>query len=178
MPIDFGKIKTGNVSNTALHPREIFTALPGKKEGKFEYPRDVQTQVWDSWFSRKNEKDLVIKMNTGSGKTVVGLLILKSCLNEGKSPAVYVVPDNYLVEQVANEAKDLGIEVTKEADSYRFLSGKAILIINIYKLVNGKSVFGIGDEGIKINIGSIIFDLWRDRSKLARNLLRKSSKGL
>ena len=158
MPIDFGKLKTGNVSNTALHPREIFTALPGKKEGKFEYPRDVQTQVWDSWFSRKNEKDLVIKMNTGSGKTVVGLLILKSCLNEGKSPAVYVVPDNYLVEQVANEAKDLGIEVTKDADSYRFLSGKAILIINIYKLVNGKSVFGIGDEGIKINIGSIIID--------------------
>ena len=158
MPIDFGKIKTGNVSNTALHPREIFTALPEKNEDKFDFPRDVQTQVWDSWFSRKNEKDLVIKMNTGSGKTVVGLLILKSCLNEGKSPAVYVVPNKYLVKQVVNEAKDLGIEVTEDTKSPRFLSGKAILIINIYKLVNGKSVFGIGDEGIKINIGSIIID--------------------
>ncbi|NEP80012.1 MAG: DEAD/DEAH box helicase family protein, partial [Okeania sp. SIO3B3] len=158
MPIDFGKINIGNTSNTALNPREIFTALPSKKEGKFEYPRDVQTQVWDSWFKRKDEKNLVIKMNTGSGKTVVGLLILKSCLNEGKGPAVYVVPDNYLVKQVTAEAKDLGIEVTNDADSHRFLSGKAILVINIFKLVNGMSAFGVGDEGIEIGIGSLIID--------------------
>jgi hypothetical protein len=158
MPIDFGKINSGNTSNTALHPREIFTALPSKKEGKFEYPRDVQTQVWDKWFSRRNEKDLVIKMNTGSGKTIVGLLILKSCLNERKGPAVYLVPDNYLVKQVTGEAQDIGIEVTEDTDSPRFLSGKAILVCNIYKLVNGKSAFGVGDEGIKISIGSILID--------------------
>ncbi len=44
-------------------------------------------------------------MNTGSGKTVVGLMILKSCLNEEKGPAVYVVPDKFLVSQVCEEAK-------------------------------------------------------------------------
>jgi hypothetical protein len=158
MAIDFGRITSGNVSNTALHPREIFTALPGKKEGKYEYPRDVQAQVWEHWFSRRSEQDLVIKMNTGSGKTVVGLLILKSCLNEDKGPAVYVVPDTYLIKQVEDEAKDLGIEVTGDVNSPRFLSGKAILVINIYKLVNGRSAFGVGDEGVKINIGSIIID--------------------
>ncbi len=158
MAIDFGKITSGNTSNTAIHPREIFAALPAKKEGKYEYPRDVQTQVWEYWFSRRNEKDLVVKMNTGSGKTVVGLLILKSCLNEGKGPAVYIVPDNYLIKQVADEAKNLGIEVTEETDSPRFLAGRAILIVNIYKLVNGLSVFGVGDEGVKISIGSLIVD--------------------
>lgn len=158
MAIDFGKINIGNTSNTALHPREIFTALPSKKEDKFLFPRDVQTQVWDHWFARRYEKDLIVKMNTGSGKTVVGLLILKSCLNEDKGPAVYVVPDNYLVKQVADEAQDLGIEVTEDIDSHRFLSGKAILVCNIYKVVNGKSAFGVGDEGIRINIGSMIID--------------------
>jgi len=158
MAIDFGKISSGNTSNTAIHPREIFIALPGKKEGKYEYPRDVQAQVWEHWFLRRSEKDLVIKMNTGSGKTVVGLLILKSSLNEGKGPAVYVVPDKYLTQQVAGEAKDLGIEITEDISSPRFLSGKAVLIINIYKLVNGLSVFGVGDQGVKINIGSIIID--------------------
>jgi Type III restriction enzyme, res subunit/Helicase C-terminal domain len=158
MPIDFGKINNINKSDTAIHPREIFVALPGKEEGKFEYPRDVQSQVWDYWFSRRNEKDLAIKMNTGSGKTIVGLLILKSCLNEGKSPAVYVVPDNYLVQQVNLEAMSLGIEVTEDTNSYLFRTGKAILVINIQKLVNGFSVFGVGDEGMKINIGSIIID--------------------
>ncbi len=158
MAIDFGRITSANTSNTALTPREIFTALPGKKEGKYEYPRDVQAQVWEHWFSRRSEQDLVIKMNTGSGKTVVGLLILKSSLNEGKGPAVYVVPDKYLIKQVTDEAKDLGIEVTDDVNSPRFISGKAILVINIYKLVNGRSAFGVGDEGIKINIGSIIID--------------------
>jgi replicative superfamily II helicase len=157
MAIDFGKITSGNTSNTALHPREIFTSLPSKKEGKFEYPRDVQSQVWDSWFERRNEKDLVVKMNTGSGKTIVGLLILKSCLNEGKGPAVYIVPDKYLMRQVIDEAKDLGIEITDDTNSSRFLSGKAILVANIFKLVNGKSAFGVGDEGAKINIGSFIY---------------------
>ena len=44
-------------------------------------------------------------MNTGSGKTVVGLLILKSCLNEEKGPAVYVVPDSYLVKQVIRKPR-------------------------------------------------------------------------
>jgi hypothetical protein len=158
MPIDFGKINNINKSDTAIHPREIFVALPGKEEGKFEYPRDVQSQVWDYWFSRRDEKDLAIKMNTGSGKTIVGLLILKSCLNEGKTPAVYVVPDNYLVQQVTIEAKSLGIEVTEDTNSYLFRTGKAILVINIQKLVNGLSVFGVGDDGAKINIGSIIID--------------------
>ncbi|NJM46972.1 MAG: DEAD/DEAH box helicase [Alkalinema sp. RU_4_3] len=158
MPIDFKKLTSGNASNTAIHPREIFIALPGKKEGKYEYPRDVQTQVWEHWYVRRCEQDLVIKMNTGSGKTVVGLLILKSSLNEAKGPAVYVVPDNYLIKQVIAEANDLGIEVTDDVSSPRFLSGKEILIVNIYKLVNGLSVFGVGDEGIKTNIGSIVID--------------------
>lgn len=158
MFIDFNKIDSGNTSETALQPREIFTALPNKKEGKFEYPRDVQTQVWEKWFERRKENDLVIKMNTGSGKTAVGLLILKSCLNEGKGPAAYIVPDNYLVDQVINEAQDLGIEVTKEEDSPRFLSGKALLVVNIYKIINGKSRFGVGDEGVKVGIGSLMLD--------------------
>lgn len=48
-------------------------------------------------------------MNTGSGKTVVALLILQSCLNENKGPAVYVVPDSYLVSQVIEQAIQLGI---------------------------------------------------------------------
>ncbi|WKT60703.1 DEAD/DEAH box helicase family protein [Microbulbifer thermotolerans] len=156
--IDFSKIGTGNTVDTVLPPREIFNALPKKDAVKFQYPRDVQSQVWSKWHERRDENSLVIKMNTGSGKTVVGLLILKSCLNEGKSPAVYVCPDKYLVKQVIDAAKELGVEVTDDVNSPRFLSGKSILVINIYKLVNGKSVFGVGDEGAKLKISSLIVD--------------------
>ena len=156
--IDFSKIGTGSTVDTVLPPREIFNALPNKDAHKFQYPRDVQSQVWAKWFNRRDDDSLVIKMNTGSGKTVVGLLILKSCLNEGKSPAVYVCPDKYLVKQVVDASKELGIEVTDDVNSPRFLSGKAILVANIYKLVNGKSVLGVGDEGAKLMISSIVID--------------------
>ncbi|MHB1493992.1 MAG: helicase C-terminal domain-containing protein [Acidithiobacillus sp.] len=156
--IDFSKIGTGSTVDTVLPPREIFNALPHKDAAKFQYPRDVQSQVWAKWFERRDENSLVIKMNTGSGKTVVGLLILKSCQNQGKLPAAYVCPDKYLVKQVIDAAAELGIEVTDDANSLRFLSGKAILVANIFKLVNGRSVFGVGDEGAKLKISSLVID--------------------
>lgn len=158
MNLDFSKIGTGNSVDTILQPREIFNALPLKNATKYQYPRDVQSQVWAKWFERRNEKSLVVKMNTGSGKTVVGLLMLKSCLNEGKGPAVFICPDTYLMKQVMDSAKELGVEVTDDVQSNRFLSGKAVLVTNIFKLVNGMSVFGVGDEGVKLKISSLVID--------------------
>jgi replicative superfamily II helicase len=97
-------------------------------------------------------------MNTGSGKMLVGLLLLQSSLNEGLGPAVYICPDNHLVEQVIKEAADLGVITTKDPRDPKFLSGNVILIINIDKLVNGRSVFGVGSQGAVIPIGTLIFD--------------------
>ncbi len=50
------------------------------------------------------------------------------------------------------------IPVVDSERAAEFLAGKAILVTNIHKLFNGKSVFGVGDEGIKINIGSLLID--------------------
>lgn len=155
--LNLSSISTGVNSNTAIPPRDIFTSLPSKS-AKFQYPRDVQSEVWEQWFNVRNNSTTVIKMNTGSGKTSVGLIILKSCINEGVGPAVYLVPDNYLVEQVIAEANNLGIPVTSDENSAKFIAGKEILVTNIFKIVNGRSVFGVGDEGGKILVGSIIID--------------------
>jgi len=155
--INFAKLGGGNAVDTILHPREIFAALPNK-DGKYQYPRDVQAEVWNQWYARRDEKDIVLRMNTGSGKTVVALLILKSCLNENKGPAVYVAPDSYLAKQIIKEGKQLGIETVDDPDSIRFKRGKAILVTNIWKLINGQSVFGTSETGIKVTIGSIIID--------------------
>ncbi len=141
MKIDFSKLHHEENSDTVIHPRQIFNLLTQKDE-KYDYLRDIQTEVLNKWHAYRNSKDNIIKMNTGSGKTLVGLLILKSCLNEDKGPAVYVVPDSYLVKQVQAEAVLLGIETTIDDRSIRFKRGKAILIINVHKLFNGKSVFG------------------------------------
>lgn len=157
MPLNLSKLSEASLLDKEVDPRELFSLLP-EKDLRYKYPRDVQTQVWDRWLERRNERDLVIKMNTGGGKTVVGLLVLKSCLNEQVGPAVYIAPDNYLVSQVLREATDLGIPVTTDHASAAFLQGRAILVVNVYRLVNGKSVFGTADTGIKIPIGAILVD--------------------
>lgn len=168
MNINFSKL-TSSTTYAPIEPRDLFMALPNKDKS-YGYPRDVQTEVWKQWFDRRKEKNLIIKMNTGSGKTTVGLTILQSCLNEKVGPAVYVVPDNYLVSQVCIEAQKLGIRVaydkydelgnciSKGEEDYFFMNGKAILVINIHKLVNGKSIFGLRPNGNNIQIGSIIID--------------------
>lgn len=155
MNIDFSKLSAALNQKNIIEPREIFLSLTNKSPKYNGYLRDVQTEVLELWYQNRNKKDNIIKMNTGSGKTVVGLLLLKSCINENKGKCVYVVPDNYLVEQVIKEANDLGINVTNDIDNINFISGKAILVINIHKLINGKSVFGING---KIDIDSILID--------------------
>ena len=37
---------------------------------KYDYPRDVQTEILRQWMEKREEKGIIIKMNTGSGKTV------------------------------------------------------------------------------------------------------------
>ena len=147
---------SGTTKSVPIEPREIFMALP-QKDKRYEYPRDVQSEVWKKWFDVRNEKNCIIKMNTGSGKTVVGLMILQSCLNEGKGPAVYVVPDNYLVSQVCEEAKKLGILTATDRDDYSYTENKAILVTTIFSLVNGHSVFGMRQTN-NYPIGSILMD--------------------
>lgn len=157
MALDFSKLGSSSVADTAVSPREIFSALP-TKDARYSYPRDVQSDVWTAWLERRDERDLVIKMNTGSGKTVVGLLILKSSLNEGKGPAVYVAPDPYLAEQVVREAGLLGLTTTTDPRSVDYARGRAILVVTIKELINGLSKFGVGDKGAVIPIGSLVID--------------------
>ena len=147
---------SGIPSKRPIEPREIFMSLP-QKDKRYEYPRDVQSEVWKKWFGIRDRKNCIVKMNTGSGKTVVGLMILQSCLNEGKGPAAYVVPDNYLVTQVCAEAKKLGIQVTDHRDDYLYSENKSILVMPIQALVNGRSVFGMRPTR-NYPLGSVLVD--------------------
>lgn len=153
----FDGLDGGSTVDTVTAPKQIFHALPSKS-AKYEYLRDVQGDVLEGWYAKRDQRDTVIKMNTGGGKTVVGLIGLKSCLNESKGPAVYVAPDHYLCDQVIKEAKDLGIETVTDPRSPHYLSGRAILVIPIHTVFNGRSKFGVSPEGAKIPIGSIVID--------------------
>lgn len=153
MSLDFGKLNAGTAAKQT-DPRKIFTTL--KRDARFKRPLDEQADVLDAWYGRKTARDLTIKMNTGGGKTVVGLLCLQSSLNENIKPAVYITPDNFLVSQVIAEANDLGIAATDDEKDPDFLAGRSILVANMHKLINGRSVFGVGER--KIPVGCIVID--------------------
>lgn len=91
--LDFGKLTKRSVADTATEPMRIFAALP-VRTAKYARPWDVQTRVWDRWHDRRSQSDLLVKMNTGGGKTVAGLMISRVASTNGSvGPAVYVTPD-------------------------------------------------------------------------------------
>ncbi len=155
MSIDFADMLDDD-DDAVIHPRDIFLTL--NKDSSFSFPRDIQTEVMNLWFGERENKDNVIKLNVGSGKTLVGLMLLQSSINEGFGPSLYVTPDKQLTEQVMAEAKKLGIDVTNDPRDPSYESGEKICVVNVYKLFNGKSVFGIDGLGKRINIGTVIID--------------------
>jgi len=158
MPIDFAQYRSSRTVGPS-HPRDIFASLSRRTSG-FGYLRDVQGQVIDRWYDRRTDRDIVIKMNTGTGKTIVGLLLLLSSIREQHEPALYVAPDKFLARQVADQAESLGIDWTDDPESPSYLNGDAIGIVNIYRLVNGRSIFGgPGSRRTSpIPIGSLVID--------------------
>ena len=153
MPIDFSSLLNGE-DEAEIHPRSVFLGL--NRSPSFAFPRDIQTEVLNSWFEQRDNRDNVIKLNVGSGKTLVGLLILQSSLNENKGPALYLAPNKQLAQQVIREGNDLGLELTDDPSDPSYLSCEKICVANVYKVFNGKSVFGVNEQRLKI--GSVVVD--------------------
>lgn len=155
----FGGLGTPDLAETTTDPKRLFRALAKPTGSPFVFPHDIQSEVWDKWFLRREEADLVIKMNTGSGKTVIGLVILKSSLNEARGPAVYLVPDTQLESQVQETANGLGIAWTDDPRDADFRQGRAVLIVTAHTMYNGLSKFGLqGAPSRSIDVGTIVID--------------------
>ncbi|MFF1926289.1 DEAD/DEAH box helicase [Streptomyces sp. NPDC058221] len=158
MVFDFSKLSTGDPISDITDPTDLFDALPNKKRG-YGYLRAVQQSVLDAWAARRDEHDVVIKTNTGGGKTVVGLVILQCCLNEKKGPALYLVPTPDLARRVREEADNLGLPTVDDPEKPAFLRGEAICVTTMNVLINGKSRFGIvGGFRQPVTVGSVVVD--------------------
>lgn len=159
MAIDFLSKINDVMGEKKVDPIEIYDDLD--RTSTAGELRESQKYILKNWYSfRKEDRDLIIKMHTGEGKTLVGLLILLSKLNERKGPCIYVCPNKYLVSQVYEEAKKFGVPVCSiTADNMLpndFTNGERILVTNVHKLFNGKTIFGIGNDYRKI--GAIVLD--------------------
>ncbi len=157
--IDFKKKLGKKTIEKKINPIELYDSLDRRTEtGPLRPP---QKYVLEKWFNdRKEDKNLIIKLHTGEGKTLIGLIILQSKLNDGKAPVAYLCPNIYLSTQVMQEADKFGIpycfiDEDKQLPS-DFIEGNKILITHIQKMFHSKTVFGIDSNSTDID--SIILD--------------------
>jgi replicative superfamily II helicase len=69
------------------------------------------------WFTQRRElKDVIVKLHTGQGKTLIGLLILQSKLNQTGEPALYVCPNNNLVQQTPRLSASMHDSISNDND--------------------------------------------------------------
>jgi replicative superfamily II helicase len=159
--VNIKKLLAGGAAPPPTDPIAIFDSLD-KESGK-EYFRPPQKSVLEAWYKEHmNDKDLIIKLHTGQGKTLIGLLILQSYLNAGSGPALYICPNKYLSAQIIEQASEFGIKTVQFEDRelpQDFTNSKAILVINCSKLFNGLSAFGVqGGRKEPIEVGAIVMD--------------------
>jgi replicative superfamily II helicase len=158
--VDFKKKLGRTEQERKIDPIEIYKGLDRRSEtGPL---RPGQDEILKTWFAlRREDKDLIIKLHTGEGKTLIGLLILLSKLNLNHGPALYICPNKYLVLQVCEEAEKFGIPYCTIEDDDNdipndFLEGKKVLVTHIQKVFNGKSIFGTGLKYVQVK--SIVLD--------------------
>lgn len=157
--VDFKKRLKKKSLPKKVNPVEIYDSLDRRSEtGPL---RPSQERVLVEWYSsRKDEQNNIIKLHTGEGKTLIGLLILHSKINSGDGPCLFVCPNKYLAEQVKLEAQKFGIPICEISEQNElpeeFILGSKILITHVQKVFNGRTIFGLGNRSV--NVGAVILD--------------------
>lgn len=144
MTFDFGSLQRPNSASRETEPRALLRSLP-VREGAINDLWDGQAQALAAWHAARTHPDNLILLNTGAGKTIVGLIIAESLRREGRGNVVYLCPTNDLVKQVAKEAAKIGLEYTTRIEgdwsNDLYERGRAIVITNYQGLFNARTVF-------------------------------------
>ncbi|POS09944.1 DEAD/DEAH box helicase family protein [Burkholderia gladioli] len=155
--VDFKKRLSGKKAERPIDPSKLYDTLDrAHDKGPL---RPAQLAVLQKWFSdHRGDRDVIVKLHTGQGKTLIGLLMLQSQLNSGTGPALYLCPDNFLIDQTIEQAKQFGI-LTCQADPElpdEFLNSDRILVTSVQKLFNGLTKFGLNRKSIPV--GTLLMD--------------------
>ena len=155
--VDFKKRLAGKKNEKPVDPLKLYDTLDrAHDKGPL---RPSQMSVLNDWYANHREdRDVIVKLHTGQGKTLIGLLMLQSRLNSSKGPALYMCPDNFLIDQTCEQAKQFGIATCRADPDLPgdFLNGETILVTSVQKLFNGLTRFGLNRQSI--NVGTLLMD--------------------
>lgn len=155
MVFDFSKIKSKKKETLPVDPIELFQKL------KVSDPNIndlwlAQGDALRKWHENRGRQDIGIVLNTGAGKTLVGLLVAQSLVNETREKVLYACSSIQLVEQTAEKAKGYGLDVTTyfrgEYSNDLFVRGEAPCVTTYQALFNGRSIF------FREQLSAIVFD--------------------
>lgn len=144
MPINFSQISTSSSEKKIVDPIALFQSL------KVIDPNIndlflAQGDALREWNSKRDNEDIAIALNTGAGKTLVGLLAAQSIVNETNDRVLYVCSSIQLVEQTASKAKGYGLDTTtyfkQDFNNTLYQRCLAPCITTYQAAFNGKSRF-------------------------------------
>jgi superfamily II DNA or RNA helicase len=142
--IDFNKLSRPKSNALPVDPLEIFGKTPNLKDA----PNDLwkgQAEALEIWHKNRKSEDNAILLNTGAGKSIVGVLIAQSLVNEQIGPVVFVCSTIDLVEQTGRECERLGIPYTTRThgtfSNDLFETGKAFCITTYQALFAAINAF-------------------------------------
>jgi hypothetical protein len=165
--LKFSTASRPTVSKKIVEPIKLFErrpSLPGT-------PNDIwrgQTEALETWHENRTASDVFIALNTGAGKTLVGLLIAQSLVNEGVGNVLYLCSTIDLVHQTRREAEKLGIKCTARVEgSFNndlFERGRSFCITTYSALFNGLSMLRR-----RYPPGAVVFDDAHVAEKIMRD---------
>jgi hypothetical protein len=140
--MDFSKLGRAKKAQAPTDPIRIFETLPSLS-GTFNDLWRGQDKALTEWNAARDRQDVLVSLNTGAGKTIVGLLIAQSLVNDGLQNVLYVCSTIDLVRQTSAEATRIGIDhstrIRREFTNNLFETGKAFCITTYSALFNGHS---------------------------------------
>ncbi len=155
--VNFKKRLAGKKAEKPVDPVKLYDTLDrAHDKGPL---RPAQLSVLKDWFTNNlDDRDVIVKLHTGQGKTLVGLLMLQAQLNIGKGPALYLCPNNFLIDQTCEQAKQFGISTCQTDPDLPddFLNQQKILVTSVQKLFNGLTKFGLNHKSI--SVGTLLMD--------------------
>lgn len=157
--VDFSKLGKGGAVKQPSTMLETFNSLD--RQVTHVEPRPSQLKIFEQLDANSNKRDLVVKLNTGGGKTTTGLIYLKHKMQSRGEPGVYLVPTVQLAEQVIEEGRRVGVQVCLWAGGEKYppeeaLSGKSVIVCTYDKFFNGRSTFARSD--VRLIPGAIVLD--------------------
>jgi hypothetical protein len=166
--MDFSKLPRPLAKVKSIDPIDIFNKTPNSPDA-LNALWDGQAAALKEWHAKFREaSDTQVLLNTGAGKTVVGLLIAQSLVNEGIGPVLYACGTIDLIQQTSRECQKLGLKYTTRQDGRfsndDFQTGDAFCLTTYQALFTPKSTFS-GEKAPR----AIIFDDAHVAEKLIRD---------